>query len=58
MTYPEGYRYLGYAQGNLGHKINMNLPELYGKEHDVLYDAIKAWLSGAEDISSYLKPDN
>ena len=58
MTYPEGYRYLGYAQGNLGHKINMNLPELYGKEHDVLYDAIKAWLDGAEDISSYLKPDN
>ncbi|GAA5831580.1 hypothetical protein JCM11251_000757 [Rhodosporidiobolus azoricus] len=46
-TYPEGYRYLGYAQNQAaGYAIKMDLPQSRGEEHDHFYQTFIDWLNG------------
>ncbi|BGP20931.1 hypothetical protein JCM10213_000568 [Rhodosporidiobolus nylandii] len=47
-TFPEGYRWLGYAQNQAaGYAIKMDLPQSRGVDHDHFYETFKLWLDGA-----------
>ena len=46
-SYPEGYRYLAYAQSSLGFTIKNDLPQLRGPAVEKLYSEGRAWLAGA-----------
>ena len=46
-SYPEGYRYLAYAQSRLGFTIKNDLPQLKGPAVERLYGEGRAWLQGA-----------
>jgi hypothetical protein len=43
VTFPYGYRHLGYCQSLLWHNVKMDLPTAEGEEHDRLYDAMRTW---------------
>jgi hypothetical protein len=45
---PKGYRYLAYGTRRLGYPIKQNLPQLYGKERDKLYQEMVEWLDGKD----------
>ncbi|GAA5851996.1 hypothetical protein JCM8547_000122 [Rhodosporidiobolus lusitaniae] len=48
VKYPEGYRYLGYAQHKAaGYPIKMDLPQSSGPEHVHFYESFIKWLEGA-----------
>lgn len=44
--FPDGYRYLGYAQTKRGQTVLRTLPGLRGPEVEALYAKGKAWLAG------------
>ena len=44
--FPEGYRYLGYAQSRIGLSVKCDLPGLVGPEVESLYAAGGAFLAG------------
>ena len=46
--YPEGYKYLGYAQRTLGHEILLGLPTLYNKGFTKMYEMMQKWLEREE----------
>jgi hypothetical protein len=46
-SYPEGYRYLAYAQSSLGFTIKNDMPQLRGAAVEKLYREGRAWLDGA-----------
>lgn len=46
--YTEGYKYLGYAQSTLGHKILHDLPNANNKGFKDMYQAMADWLDGKE----------
>ncbi|OXM75869.1 hypothetical protein C364_06419 [Cryptococcus neoformans Bt63] len=54
---PYGYRFLGYCQSLIGHKVLHDLPEAKGGESDRLYEATIAWMDGKgkEDVDKLLK---
>ncbi|GES60554.1 hypothetical protein ATEIFO6365_0006001500 [Aspergillus terreus] len=45
---PKGYRYLAYSIRRLGYPIKTNLPQLYGRERDLVYQEMVDWLDGKE----------
>ncbi|KAF7917746.1 hypothetical protein EAE99_009122 [Botrytis elliptica] len=47
--YPEGYRYLAFAQHKIGHSILEDSPTIMGRPFGKMYDAMAAWLRG-EDV--------
>lgn len=48
MSFPEGYRHLGYLQTRIGYQVRrQGLPGLRGPELDQLLSEGRAWLSGA-----------
>jgi hypothetical protein len=48
--FPEGYRYLGYAQTKSGLTVKTDLPGLAGPEVDALYARGRAWLAGQSAV--------
>lgn len=48
-TFPEGYRYLAYAQSQIGYRIASGLPGLTGPAVECLYSEGEAWLAGSEN---------
>jgi hypothetical protein len=46
MSFPEGYRHLGYLQAKNGFKVKHDLPGLEGPELDALYGKGAVWLKG------------
>lgn len=49
QSFPYGYRHLGYCQAGRGHKVLMTLPEAKGEKHDLMYQAMSAWVDGANE---------
>lgn len=45
-AFPQGYRFLAYAQTERGQDVHRNLPGLRGPEVEGLYAAGKSWLAG------------
>jgi hypothetical protein len=49
--FPEGYRYLAYAQTRGGLNVKRDMPGLKGPELDALYARGDAWLNGKSKVS-------
>ncbi|PYI05254.1 hypothetical protein BO78DRAFT_447936 [Aspergillus sclerotiicarbonarius CBS 121057] len=45
---PKGYQFLAYGMRRLGYPIKQNLPQLFGKERDALYQEMIEWLDGKD----------
>jgi hypothetical protein len=45
-SFPEGYRYLGYLQSQIGFKVNKNLPGTRGPQIEALQAQGGRWLAG------------
>ena len=45
-SFPVGYRHLAYMQSDIGYKIKMDMPGLFGPEVEALYARGKRWLAG------------
>ncbi|PYH94598.1 hypothetical protein BO71DRAFT_226221 [Aspergillus ellipticus CBS 707.79] len=43
---PKGYQFLAYGMRRLGYPVKPNLPQLFGKERDELYNQMVVWLDG------------
>ena len=48
LSFPQGYRHLGYLQTKLGFDVSRVLPGTQGPEVDALYAKLDRWLDGAD----------
>lgn len=45
---PKGYQFLAYGMRRLGYPIKQNLPQLFGRERDMVYENMAEWLDGKD----------